>query len=291
MGVFNGVIKLLKSRRLIFLSTTWITLVACLIVGKGFPPLPQTIMAVASVFFTVASVYIYNDYVDVEMDRLNEVKSNRPLVQGDVSMGFARMFIVVTALLGLGLSYLINRVAFLCNLIYYVLLFAYSYPPIRIKKMYMLKEFTISISLFMYSMIGTAAVSGTITLQGLYLGLILIAFSFLSQPGLHDQFDLKEDTLYGVRTMASVLPWNTRFWMLVTSIAVPLIVNPLTYDMLGFNVFLPVATTILCVWALLSIFKLRKGYEETQARITRKNVWTFFFILQLFMILGAINLF
>ncbi len=248
-------------------------------------------MAVVSVFFTVTSVYIYNDYIDVEMDRLNEVKSQRPLVKGDVSMGFARAFIAVTAVLGLGLSYLINQVAFLWNLLYFVLIFAYSYPPIRIKKRFMLKELTISISLFMYSMIGAAAVSGAFSLQGLYLGLILAFFSFLGQPGLNDQFDLKEDVLYGVRTMASVFPWNTKFWMLVTAIVVPVLVNLLTFNMLGFSVFLPVASTISSVWALWSIFKLRHGYEETQARITRKNVWTFFFIMQLIMIIGATSLF
>lgn len=70
--------------------------------GEGVPPLGLTFMAFLSVFFTAASTYIYNDYIDTEMDQLNNVKKNRPMVTGEVSMEFARWFIAITAVAGLG---------------------------------------------------------------------------------------------------------------------------------------------------------------------------------------------
>lgn len=102
MGVIQSTGKLLKSRTEAVFTWPWITVVSCLIVGKGFPPLGLTFMAFLSVFFTAASTYIYNDYIDTEMDQLNNVKKNRPMVTGEVSMEFARWFIAITAVAGLG---------------------------------------------------------------------------------------------------------------------------------------------------------------------------------------------
>ena len=69
--------KLLRSRTEAVFTWPWITVVSCLIVGRGLPPLRLTLMAFLSVFFTAASTYIYNDYIDTEMDQLNNVKKNR----------------------------------------------------------------------------------------------------------------------------------------------------------------------------------------------------------------------
>ena len=287
MGVIQSTGKLLKSRTEAVFTWPWIAVVSCLIVGKGFPPLNLTFMAFLSVFFTAASTYIYNDYIDAEMDKLNNVKSERPLVQGEVSMEFARWFIAITAVAGLGVSFMINRLTFLANFTFFTLFFIYSVPSIRIKKMFVLKELTISSAFILCSMVGAAAISGTFHIQSIYVSLILAGFSFFGQPALNDQFDVKEDQLYGVKTMAVQFGWNTKVNMLILSIMVPALTAPLTYNMLGFTALLPVAAIALSAWLMYYILQMRSGYEEEKARNTRKKFVLYFFALQMVMIASA----
>ena len=287
MRVIQSTVKLLKSRTEAVFTWPWIAVVSCLIVGKGFPPLDLTLMAFLSVFFTAASTYIYNDYIDAEMDKLNNVKSERPLVQGEVSMEFARWFIAITAIAGLGTSFMINRLTFLANFTFFTLFFIYSVPSIRIKKMFVLKELTISTAFILCSMVGAAAISGTFHVQSIYVSLILAGFSFFGQPALNDQFDVKEDELYGVKTMAVQFGWNTKVNMLILSIMVPALTAPLTYNMLGFTALLPVAAVVLSAWLMYYILQMRSGYEEEKARNTRKKFVMYFFALQMVMIASA----
>jgi len=287
VGIIQSTGKLLRSRTEAVFTWPWITVVSCLIVGRGFPPLGPTFMAFLSVFFTAASTYIYNDYIDSEMDQLNNVKRNRPIVTGDVSMGFAKWFIAITAVAGLGTSFMINRLAFLSNLAFFTLFFIYSLPSIRIKKMFVLKEMTISSAFILCSLVGAAAISGTFHLQSIYMSILLMAFSFFGQPGLNDQFDILEDEHYGVRTMAVAFSWDTKVKMLMISVMVPALTAPLTYRMLGFTALLPVATIALTAGMLWFILKLRGEYVEEAARRTRKLLYAYFFLLQLALIASA----
>ncbi len=287
MGMIQSTGKLLRSRTEAVFTWPSRAVVSCLIVGRGFPPLGPTFMAFLSVFFTAASTYIYNDYTDAEMDQLNNVKKNRPLVTGEVSMGFARWFIAITAVAGLGTSFMINRLAFLSNLAFFTLFFIYSMPGIRIKKMFVLKEMSISSAFILCSMVGAAAISGTFHLQSIYVSLLLAAFSFFGQPGLNDQFDVLEDELYGVRTMAVAFTWDTKVKMLMVSVLVPALTAPLTYSMLGFTALLPVAAVALTAGMLWFILKLRGEYVEEAARRTRKLLYAYFFLLQLVLIASA----
>jgi heme o synthase len=287
VGIIQSTGKLLRSRTEAVFTWPWITVVSCLIVGRGFPPLGPTFMAFLSVFFTAASTYIYNDYIDSEMDQLNNVKRNRPIVTGDVSMGFAKWFIAITAVAGLGTSFMINRLAFLSNLAFFTLFFIYSLPSIRIKKMFVLKEMTISSAFILCSLVGAAAISGTFHLQSIYMSILLMAFSFFGQPGLNDQFDILEDEHYGVRTMAVAFSWDAKVKMLMISVMVPALTAPLTYRMLGFTALLPVAAIALTTGMLWFILKLRGEYVEETARRTRKLLYAYFFLLQLALIASA----
>jgi len=287
VGIIQSTGKLLRSRTEAVFTWPWIAVVSCLIVGKGFPPLGPTFMAFLSVFFTAASTYIYNDYTDAEMDQLNNVKKNRPMVTGEVSMEFSRWFIAITAVAGLGTSFMINRLAFLSNLAFFTLFFIYSMPSIRIKKMFVLKEMSISSAFILCSMVGAAAISGTFHLQSIYVSLLLAAFSFFGQPGLNDQFDVLEDELYGVRTMAVAFSWDTKVKMLMVSVMVPALTAPLTYNLLGFTSLLPLSAIALTVGMLWFILKLRGEYVESAARRTRKLLYAYFFLLQLVLIASA----
>ena len=122
---------------------TWSTTVACLIVGRGFPPMVPTIMTVASMLFLAISVYFYNDVIDQEMDSLNDVKKDRPLPSGAVSERNVMTIVYATAIIGLVLSYQINLYSFLFSLFYWVVFYLYSFPGIRLKSRFLMKDLVI----------------------------------------------------------------------------------------------------------------------------------------------------
>jgi len=99
-----------------------------MIAGKGFPPLVPTLMILVAAVLVTASVYIYNDLVDADMDSMNENKTGRPLANGSVSKASAKLFILVTGVLGLWLSYLVSLPSFALCLSWYVVFFLYSLP-------------------------------------------------------------------------------------------------------------------------------------------------------------------
>lgn len=80
------------------------------------------------VFCCIASsIYIINDYRDIEDDRKHPVKNKRPLASGSVSKKAAVIICVLLLLIGFGLAYYL-RLKFLFVVgIYFLLNFAYSF--------------------------------------------------------------------------------------------------------------------------------------------------------------------
>lgn len=79
---------------------------------------------------TASSIYIFNDFCDIEQDRLHSVKKNRPLASGQVQVLPALIFAAVLLIIGLGLAILTsinnNLWAFIFLLTYVVLNVLYS---------------------------------------------------------------------------------------------------------------------------------------------------------------------
>lgn len=73
-----------------------------------------------------ASIYIFNDLLDYERDRVHPVKSRRPIASGKVSRRGAIIFGVVLGAGGLVLASLLGWGFFRVGLVYYFLMIAYS---------------------------------------------------------------------------------------------------------------------------------------------------------------------
>jgi len=76
-----------------------------------------------------SSIYIINDYRDIEDDRKHHLKSKRPLASGNVKPSHAIVICIVLLLLGSGLAYLANpNCWFLLILgVYFLMNLAYSF--------------------------------------------------------------------------------------------------------------------------------------------------------------------
>jgi len=90
------------------------------------PSLERTVFAFFLFCLLASSVYLINDILDREADRLHPVKKNRPIASGKLNTKIALIFAVLFALISIGGSYLLNFNAFLIFLAYFLLNLAYS---------------------------------------------------------------------------------------------------------------------------------------------------------------------
>lgn len=103
---------------------------ACVVLGGviaqgGLPSLHDIVVGFLCGFFISGSAIIWNDYFDLEVDRVNTPE--RPLPAGLLSPGEAILVAVVTALLGLGAAWLISLPAFVLCAIFWFIGFLYNW--------------------------------------------------------------------------------------------------------------------------------------------------------------------
>ena len=289
MGV-RDVFTLIKSRPEAIFIWSWSTLIACLIVNGGLPPLGETFTVVGASALLAASAYIYNDLIDAEMDRYNPDKKARPIAAGEVSEGFALGFVVATGVLGLALASLLNRAAFLFEAAFYVLYMLYSYPPVRFKKMFILKEVVSCSGWVLLALAGVYATTGAFSFKGIFAGVMMGVFSFLGLPALSDSLDETEDALFEVNSLARSLTWRQRVLFLGAAIGVLTVSTLVGYRPLGFNGFLPVAVVASSLFLLSRVRTIVEGYDREKVLRVRSYTYYYVILSTVYMILGALNL-
>ncbi len=87
----------------------------------------RTIIAFFALCALSSSVYILNDLVDLEKDRMHPKKRHRPLASGELSVGAARIGGLIAFVLGLGLATLAGIGALIGSLVYAALQLLYSF--------------------------------------------------------------------------------------------------------------------------------------------------------------------
>jgi len=286
----RSVSLLLKSRLEVIFIWSWSTAVACLIVGRGAPPLEPTFKAILSMVFVTISVYMYNDIVDSEADKNNKVKGGRPLPSGRVQIGDAKVLAVVSAVVGLAIGYTINMYAFAFIVFFFVVFGLYSFPLVHLKKIFLVKEIVISSGPIIASLVGSYAITQTVSYQALFAAVITAFMGMVIQPGLNDSTDIEADKLQGVKTLAIALDWRLKMQLLMLGILLVMVVTPLTYSYFNYNLLLPLWMVAGGFIALRYIFPIRYVYDEKGVLKARKMVIMYWALMQVFSILGALNI-
>lgn len=129
----------------------------------------RTLLAFVSFSLIASSVYIFNDYYDVEEDRKHPQKKNRPLASGRVSKNTAIILTLILLLPGSTISALINtRILYL--IIFYVALnIAYT---LKLKHVAIIDVFTIATGFIIRIFIGSAV-------TGIELSMWIIIITFV----------------------------------------------------------------------------------------------------------------
>ncbi len=120
-----------------------------------FNPILVSKFLLAFVLFCLltSAVYLINDILDLEKDRLHPQKKKRPIPAGEVSTRNALLLSIVLAVLSLSLSFFIGITFFLISLFYLVLNLLYSFI---LKKLVIVDVFSIAIGFVLRILAGSA---------------------------------------------------------------------------------------------------------------------------------------
>lgn len=126
-------------------------------------------------FCAMASmVYVFNDIVDIESDRLHATKRRRPIASGAVSEPFAKALCAVLGAMSLALAASVSHQAIALVCCYAIMNFAYSYS---LKHIVIVDVFVISAGFMLRILVGTLGVgiapSSWLLLCGMMLTLLI----------------------------------------------------------------------------------------------------------------------
>ncbi len=147
-----------------------------------------------------ASANAWNDYLDIEIDRVNQ--PNRPLPSGQVSPAAVRRFSIVLAILSVLVSASINLPAFLIALGANLLLFIYSW---KLKSTVLLGNLVVALISASSAVFGGVAAGNPRPTFWLF---IIIFVAILGREVLKTLADYDGDISESVRTISTV--WGKR---------------------------------------------------------------------------------
>ncbi len=151
-----------------------------------------------------SSLYIINDYMDIEKDRLHPAKSKRPLAAGTVTKVTAMSLFCFLAITSFVLSYFINKNLTIVLGIYFLMNLFYSFG---LKKISLIDIFIISIGFVLRVTAG--GVVGEIEISyWLYIMTFLIAL-FIAFAKRRDDVLLEKET--GEQMRKSISGYNLEF--------------------------------------------------------------------------------
>ncbi|WP_459809433.1 UbiA family prenyltransferase [Halopiger thermotolerans] len=159
-------------------------------------------LAAGVMFLAYGVVYLYNYFTDVEEDRLND--SYNPVLDET----YRRVIVVylctaVVAIVGISVAFL-GQIPVAVALSYLCLGVAYSTPPFRFKKRFVLKNVVVALFSGSLLLVMTSSLTGTVAA----IDLVMVAFfgiSALTTSIIGDFRDVDGDRKAGVRTVPVVL--------------------------------------------------------------------------------------
>lgn len=205
----------------------------------------------------------FNRYVDRSFDVMNPRTAGRPSVDGRLSAVSIAIFTAVNALVFIGVSYIINDLAFYVSVPVLLVLLSYSY----FKRFSSMAHIVLGISLGLAPIAGAIAVSATIPLWSLWLSMGVV-FWVAGFDLLYSLQDMEFDRDRGLHSIPS------RYGS-TTTLRISLFFHALT---LVFWTFFVVEAGLGMVAYLAILFSiLMLGYEHYLVRLDFTKINRAFF--------------
>lgn len=220
----------------------------------------KVLLAALSVIFISASANAWNDYLDVEIDRINQPQ--RPLPSGMVSLRAAKTFSFIMAAISLALAAFINLPAFLLAATSTVILYVYS---MRLKSTVLMGNATVALISGMSAVYGGLAAGNAIPSLWLFA---VICVAIFGREVLKTLADYEGDLRQRCRTISTV--WGRRparivFYVLVAATVIMMMVPYLA------RVYSPVYVWIVAlgVYPVVFYILLRVSRERSGPQLER----------------------
>lgn len=283
-----------KSRmKVVIMIYSWLSIIGLCIVYRGIPP-PMLLLKVFCAMTGMGlGMYLWNDVCDFKQDISSEgagesAPSGRPLGMGLVPKRRMEIFSALLVALGLTASALINIEVLLIQFAFLVLYFIYSAEPIRLKRIFLMKQITVTIG-GAIACLSAGLAAGAITPQLLYLTGLYVLFTMGVNP-LGDLRDIESDRAGGIKTIPIV--WGPRFTIrlaLVTFTA-SAFSTWLGFYGLGFNIALPILGTTVVVALIYFIYPLLARIDDHTyvMKVVYGRGLPLLFLLELIVFLGSL---
>ncbi len=238
-----------------------------LIAGNGVLPNTYTlILSFVTPIFVSMSAFAINDYFDIEVDTLN--KKIRPLTEGKMSPNHALAIAVISMIIGVAASYLINWYCFAIALIFGALALLYSY---KLKETLFIGNAYVAFSMSIPFVFGNYVVSSNMG-SALILVSVMIFIAGLGREIQGTIRDYKGDSARGVKSLPRCIGiyWSSMAALIAYIIAIAISAY-LFFDVspfLGNLIFgaLILITDILLLYAGFGYLSSRKQQFYDKAR-------------------------
>ena len=263
--VVGSYIELLKSRVMVIFVYAFPALINLLIASRMNFNIYQMFLITSCVTLTSYAVYWYNDYSDSEFDRIKEGevetdRSKRPYISGRIMKNQFLAFILLTGLVGLFFAYYINIYVFVVQLAYLLLGVLYSAEPVRLKKRLIGKQFVVMAGAVLSCLSG-ALVTGTVLPANIY-SMIINAIIYATAPTLGDIRDIVGDRKIGARTLPVIFGPKFAVRFALGGFVAVILAGLVGYYEVGFNVALPLLTTISMGAWIFTAYPIMRRWED-----------------------------
>ena len=244
------------------------------------------LLSLLSTFAIVLSVYIYNDITDMEIDRIN--KLDRPLARGNISRQQAIRLVTILGISGLALAYIINLSFFFFALTYVVLFFIYSFPPIRLKRIFLVNKLTVATGVALTYMMG-GIVAGSIPVPVFLIAMYGFVGGLTSSMWI-DLRDIEGDKKGNVKNPAIVWSPVVTVRLAMALMGLMGITVMVAFYQLGLNIaFIILASCGFAGWIYVLYPLLRRWNEPSFVDKTlHKKIAPLGLIIQAFLIVGIL---
>jgi 4-hydroxybenzoate polyprenyltransferase len=195
-------------------------------------------------------------------------------------------FVKVTGLLGLAICTLISITVLNIGIIYSSILYLYSYPIVRFKTVYILKNLVTSIVLPVGILMGGLAVENTVSTTTLFLFFAYFAFMFFIQPAGVGY--MAEDKAFTVKTIRGTLSWRQNVYLFNLGVLIIIICASISNYLFNMSYLTPVLMTIFGLPVMIYTFGLAKENGITASYKLKPVSYAFLLITSLIITLGAI---
>jgi geranylgeranylglycerol-phosphate geranylgeranyltransferase len=253
-----------------------------------------------SSLFIIIGMYVFNDLVDADLDKLNGKK--RPIPSGDVSKFQAWIFIIGTNSLGIALSLVTSNIfSLLISLSLVSIGIMYSAPKIAFKDKFLVKTISIAVAMMLCISLGSTSYwnlnsakdsnFGSLGIQILYPAIMLAIMVFITSP-FNDVADVVGDKKAGRRTIPIVFGSENTVRMAMALAGAMIAISWIVYSVSNTGWMNPLLVSLVSILSMYSMSKTLKNLSNKEyVRKQHKKSMPLHLLLQLALALGALLVF